>query len=209
MRRGKLNDELIELIMANVRLKDMVYGDIMANITCNEVGGRLLLEFMDEYKLDDLSELSRAIIAQTERAMRERIAAIPDGVYRNAILVEGIDEPITLACAVSISGDRVHIDFEGTTPSIRARHQRATLLHARLLQLRAQGAHDPGAAQQRGRRQPDLHLGSARLHTECLAPVIDGRAPRDRTFRGAADLRRARPAYCPTRCRPTPACCRS
>lgn len=118
MRRGKLNDELIELIMANVRLKDMVYGDIMANITCNEVGGRLLLEFMDEYKLDDLSRLSRAIIAQTERAMRERIAAIPDGVYRNAILVEGIDEPITLACTVNISGDRVHIDFEGTTRSI-------------------------------------------------------------------------------------------
>ena len=119
MRRGKLNDELIELIMANVRLKDMVYGDIMANITCNEVGGRLLLEFMDEYKLDDLSQLSRAIIAQTERAMRERIAAIPDGVYRNAIQVEGIVEPITLACAVQIAGDRVHIDFEGTTPSIR------------------------------------------------------------------------------------------
>jgi N-methylhydantoinase B len=118
MRRGKINDELIELILANVRLKDMVYGDIMANVTCNEVGGRLLLEFMDEYKLDDLSKLSRAIIAQTESAMRQRIAAIPDGVYRNAILVEGIDEPITLACAVTISGDRVHIDFEGTTPSI-------------------------------------------------------------------------------------------
>ena len=118
MRRGKINDELIELILANVRLKAMVYGDIMANVTCNEVGGRLLLEFMDEYKLDDLSELSRTIIAQTERAMRKRIAAIPDGVYRNAILVEGIDEPITLACAVSISGDQVHIDFEGTTPSI-------------------------------------------------------------------------------------------
>jgi N-methylhydantoinase B len=97
----------------------MVYGDIMANITCNEVGGRLLLEFMDEYRLDDLSKLSRTIIAQTERAMRERIAAIPDGVYRNAIQVEGIDEPITLACAVNIAGDRVHIDFEGTTPSIR------------------------------------------------------------------------------------------
>lgn len=119
MRRGKLNDELIELIMTNVRLKEMVYGDIMANITCNEVGGRLLLEFMDEYQLEDLSGLSRSIIARTEQALRERIAAIPNGVYRNAISVEGIDEPITLACAVKVAGDSVHIDFEGTSPSIR------------------------------------------------------------------------------------------
>ena len=119
MRRGKLNDELIELIMTNVRLKEMVYGDIMANITCNEVGGRLLLEFMDEYQLEDLSGLSRSIIARTEQALRERIAAIPNGVYRNAISVEGIDEPITLACAVKVAGASVHIDFEGTSPSIR------------------------------------------------------------------------------------------
>jgi N-methylhydantoinase B len=56
---------------------------------------------------------------QTERAMCERIAAIPDGIYRNSIQVEGIDEPLTLACAVRIAGKDVHIDFEGTSPSIR------------------------------------------------------------------------------------------
>ena len=174
MRRGKLNDELVELILANVRLKAMVYGDIMANITCNEVGGRLLLEFMDEYKLDDLAELSRAIIAQTERAMRERIAAIPDGVYRNAILVEGMDEPITLACAVSVVGDSVHIDLrrDGRPRSRAASTCRsATRAPSPIL---AQGGHDPGDPQQRGRRQPDLDLAPPGCILNALRPVSTG-----------------------------------
>jgi N-methylhydantoinase B len=118
MKAGRLNEELIEIIRANVRLEDMVVGDLMASITCNEVAGRLLLELMDEYGLEDLAELSGAIIAATEQAMRARLRSIPDGTYRNRIQIEGVDEPIALACAVTVEGDRVHLDFDGTGPSV-------------------------------------------------------------------------------------------
>ena len=53
----------------------------MTNITCNEVGARQLLEFMDEYALDDLAPLSAAI--------RDRIAALPDGIYEGTLDPEG------------------------------------------------------------------------------------------------------------------------
>ena len=89
VKAGKINDELMDLIRSNVRFEDMVVGDLMANITCNEVGGRLMVEFMDEYGLEDLTSLSNAIIGQTETAMHERIRAIPDGTYRNEVPVEG------------------------------------------------------------------------------------------------------------------------
>ncbi len=118
VREGKINDELIELIEANVRVSGQVIGDLKANITCNEVGGRLLLQFMDEYGIDDLVPLSDAIIGQTERAMREKIAMIPDGIYRNEMPYEGPDGPIKLACAVEVAGDRVHVDFAGTDPAV-------------------------------------------------------------------------------------------
>ncbi|HYF07995.1 MAG TPA: hydantoinase B/oxoprolinase family protein [Acetobacteraceae bacterium] len=118
MRRGAMDEELMELILANVRLPEMVRGDILANIACNEVGGRLIAEFMDEQGLDDLGPLSRAIIGRTEAAMRKRIAAIPDGTYRNRVPVEGIEAPIGLQCAVTIRGSDVTIDFEGTTPAL-------------------------------------------------------------------------------------------
>jgi len=116
---GKLNEELLELIRTNVRVEELVVGDLMANLTCNEVGGRLLIEFMDEYGIDDLAPLSRAIIGQSEKAMRERIKEIPDGVYENKIKVEAMDEAVTFACQVKIADDSIHIDFSGTSPAVR------------------------------------------------------------------------------------------
>jgi len=115
---GKLNEELLELICTNVRVNEQVVGDLKANITCNEVGGRLLVEFMDEYGIDDLIPLSKAIIRQSERAMREKIKDVPDGIYSNQISVEGWEGPITLACRVNVSGDSIHIDFTGTDSAI-------------------------------------------------------------------------------------------
>lgn len=116
---GRLDDFLMEIILLNVRYKDMVRGDILANITCNEVGGRLILDFMADYGLETLDDISRALIGQSEAAIRERIRALPDGIYRNSIEVEGIEEPITLSCAIEVKGDAVHADFSGTGPAVR------------------------------------------------------------------------------------------
>jgi N-methylhydantoinase B len=117
---GKLNEDLLELIRFNVRVQDQVVGDLMANITCNEVGGRLLLEFMEEYGIDDLKPLSDAILGQSERAMRDKIERMPDGEYENRITVEAVEKPLTLAVKVIIRGREVLMDFSGTDPAVRA-----------------------------------------------------------------------------------------
>jgi len=119
-RGGAANEPLFEIIRQNVRVPEQVIGDLMANVTCTEVGGRLLLELMEEYGIDDLRPLSRAIIAQSERAMRREIAAIPDGSYTHSIQVEALDAPVTLACRIDISGERLMIDFTGSSPQLRA-----------------------------------------------------------------------------------------
>ena len=117
---GKPNEELIEIIRKNVRVQEQVVGDLMANVAATDVGCRQLVEFMEEYGLDELDTLSDMIIGQSERAMRKSIEAIPDGVYRNRIQVEAFDESVTLACAVKVSGDRLEIDFAGTGPVLAA-----------------------------------------------------------------------------------------
>ncbi|MBT5674948.1 MAG: hydantoinase B/oxoprolinase family protein, partial [Rhodospirillaceae bacterium] len=119
LREGEVDQYLLELIAANVRVPEQVIGDVMANVACNEVGGRQVLEFMDEYDLDDLSEISAAIRGQSERMTREAIVNIKDGTYRNSIRIEGIDAPITLACRVDVEGDSVRIDMEGTDAAVR------------------------------------------------------------------------------------------
>jgi len=78
---GKLVSPILELLAANVRTPEEVLGDIHSQIIGNEVGARQLLSFLDEFGLDDIEALSDEIVDRSERAMRERIRALPDGEY--------------------------------------------------------------------------------------------------------------------------------
>jgi N-methylhydantoinase B len=117
---GRLNEELLETIRVNVRAPEQVVGDLMANLACNEVGARQLVEFMDEYGVDDLKPLSAAIRGQCERAMRDKLRAMRDGVYESRLEIEGptANEPVTLRARVDKQGDEVAIDFAGTGPQV-------------------------------------------------------------------------------------------
>jgi N-methylhydantoinase B len=117
--QGVLDPFILELIETNVRVPDQTLGDLLANVTCNEVGGRQLLDFMDEYGVEDLGPLSEAIRAQSERAMRDKIAEIKNGAYRHEIQIEGVEAPITLACTVTVEDEDIHADFTGTGGCVR------------------------------------------------------------------------------------------
>ena len=117
---GRLNELIVEIIRTNVRVPEQVMGDVMANVACNEVGGREILAFMDEYGLDDLTELSRAIRSHSEAAMRAKIRELGDGTWRNEIQVEGFDGPATYVVKIDIKGDGVAYDFTGTSGCVRA-----------------------------------------------------------------------------------------
>ncbi len=111
---GQINELVVEIIRTNVRVPEQVMGDVMANVACGEFGGREILAFMDEYGLDDLTSLSKAIRGQAEAAMRGKIRELKDGQYRNKIRVEGFSGPVDLAVRIDIKGDSVVADFEGT-----------------------------------------------------------------------------------------------
>jgi len=118
--QGRLNELIVEIIRTNVRVPEQVMGDIMANVACNEVGGRELLAFMDEYGLDDLNGLSRAIRWQSETAMRGKIHELGQGDYRNHIEVEGFGGPCDYVVKIEVQGDSVAFDFSGTSGCVRA-----------------------------------------------------------------------------------------
>jgi len=117
---GKLDERLLEIIETNVRTSAQVIGDLMANVTCNEVGARLLVEFMDEYGIEDLTPVSEAIIRQSENAMRDELRAMPQGRYQSRLKIEGRPEPIELVCVVELCDGRVHFDFTGTSGGVES-----------------------------------------------------------------------------------------
>jgi len=115
---GEPNALLLEIIKNNVRVPDQTLGDLHANIACNEVSARLLLEFMNEYGLDSLDSLGDQIIESSETALRKAIRAIPDGRFSHSIQIEGEDAPLTLAVTLDIQGDQIHGDFTGSSPEV-------------------------------------------------------------------------------------------
>ena len=116
---GECNHLLLEIVRTNIRAPDEVIGDLMANVTATSVGERMLLEFLDEYSIDDFSVLSGEIRGRSERAMRERLLEMCPGTYRNTVNIEGPEGPIELAVCLEINEGKVHADFAGTGASVR------------------------------------------------------------------------------------------
>ena len=115
-RGGEPNSDLFSVIRANVRVPDAVVGDLHAQVTANEVAGRKLVEYMEEYGLHDLVALSDAIISRSEKATRLAIEEIPDGVYPYRMETDGFDDPITIQIAVTVKGSELDVDYSGTSP---------------------------------------------------------------------------------------------
>jgi len=99
---------------------EQTLGDLMANVSCTGVGARMLLDFMDEYGIDDLTSLADAILGFSERAIRDEIRRMPEGEYVNAIDIEGHDTALRLACRLRIADGEVAADFAGSSEAIRA-----------------------------------------------------------------------------------------
>ncbi len=114
-RAGQMNDDLLGMVRANVREPVQVIGDIYALIACNEKGGTRLVEMMREFKLRDLELLGEEIITRSRRAMADVIAKLPQGSWSASMTIDGFEAPVTLAATVTIAGDRVLVDFAGTS----------------------------------------------------------------------------------------------
>jgi N-methylhydantoinase B len=67
--------------------------------------------------LSHLETLSDDIVETSRQAMLEAIRRLPRASYRNALTIDGYDQPVTLAAAMTISGDGIHVDFTGTSPA--------------------------------------------------------------------------------------------
>src|SRR5947199_1994812 len=116
-REGRMNDDLLRLVRANVREPLQVEGDIYATAACNDEGSRRLIEMMDEFEIANLDRLGGTIIEASREATLDRIRALPKGTYRNSMTMDGYDKPLVLNAALTISDDGIHVDYGGTSPA--------------------------------------------------------------------------------------------
>lgn len=115
VRGGKLNDELIEILSANVRMPDACVGDLMGMLAANRTMTTRLLELLDDAEITDFESLAEQIYARSERAMREAVAVLPSGQHRGTATVDGPGFDLTIEALVEINDGRVRVDYTGST----------------------------------------------------------------------------------------------
>jgi len=115
---GELDATLLQIIRSNVRSPDLVIGDILAQATCNEVGGGRMLAVLEEFGLEDFEAVGAEILARSEGVLRAAIAEIPDGEYTGEVVSDGFSEPVVLRCRVVVRGDGLLVDFAGSSDQV-------------------------------------------------------------------------------------------
>jgi N-methylhydantoinase B len=121
MRRGDLAHDVLDLILANVRTPEVRRGDLRAQIAANRIGQERLAELIERRGEDVVSTAFAEVLDYTERRCRDAIRELPDGAYRAEGEVEGdgvVDEDIPIRVQVTIDGDAIEIDFEGTSGQV-------------------------------------------------------------------------------------------
>src|SRR5688572_12375847 len=113
--RGRMDENVLKLIRANVREPVQVEGDIYSLIACNEVGGRRLLAMMDEFAIADIERVAEHIISRSHAAMLATVREWPEGTWSYTMTTDGYDAPITLKAALTVSKSGIDIDFTGTS----------------------------------------------------------------------------------------------
>ncbi len=115
--RGRYVDDVLGLLLANVRTPEIRLADLRAQRAANDVGAERFGELVDRHGLDFVRAAFDDVLAYSERRTRAALAALPDGVYQARTELEGdgvTDEDIEIHCAAQIDGDRIRFDFRGT-----------------------------------------------------------------------------------------------
>jgi N-methylhydantoinase B len=118
---GEVVDDVLELVLANVRTPDVRRGDLRAQIAANRRGDERLGELLERRGRDVVLAAFDEVIAYAERRTREALRELPDGTYEAHSEIEGDgvrDEDVPIHVALTIDGDAIEIDFDGTAPAV-------------------------------------------------------------------------------------------
>src|SRR5919109_2643150 len=121
--RGGPNRTLHAILQKNVRIPDILMGDLHGQVAAGHVGKQRFIELLQEYGTDTVLAAIAELMDRAEAMTREKLSAIPDGSYTFADYLDndGIDleQRVTIQATVTIKGSDVYCDFTGSSPQGR------------------------------------------------------------------------------------------
>ncbi|MBV9454139.1 MAG: hydantoinase B/oxoprolinase family protein [Rubrobacter sp.] len=121
VRSGEYVQDVLSLLLANVRTPGLRRGDLRAQIAANNIAQERIEELMKRRGKDIVLAAFEEIISYAEKRAREAIRNLPDGEYTADDYMEGdgvTDEDIPIKATLTIQDDRITIDFAGTAEAV-------------------------------------------------------------------------------------------
>jgi N-methylhydantoinase B/oxoprolinase/acetone carboxylase alpha subunit len=119
VRGGRLDEDLLRLILANVRTPEERRGDLLAQWMAIRRGEVRLAEFVARYGIETVRRNMRALQDYSERMMRAALSALPDGVYsfQDSLDDDGVTHrEVKIAARIILDRGSAEVDFTGSDP---------------------------------------------------------------------------------------------
>ncbi len=123
--QGRRNDAVWQLLRDNIRVPDLVVGDMEAQVAASRIGAERFEELIGRYGVDTINGAAEDLFDHSERLMREAISKLPDGEYTATSYIDGyLDHPdpayrnLPITATVKVEGDELTVDLTGTAPQV-------------------------------------------------------------------------------------------
>ncbi len=119
--QGKLNQDVLDIFLANSRIPDENWGDVKAQVAALNIGEKRTHELIDRYGLDTIRKGMSSVLDYSEAQAREIISTIPDGTYRFNDYMEGKVaglDVVRIDLSLTVQGSDIYLDFGKTDPQV-------------------------------------------------------------------------------------------
>jgi len=119
--KGKINEELVEIIKSNVRFPDLSLGDMWAQVAALKTGERRVRELCEQHATNTIKSAISYHLKNGETISRKELSKLPKGTYKSEGFVEsdGIGNgPFPIQVEVNITEDEFICDFRGSSVQV-------------------------------------------------------------------------------------------
>src|SRR5436190_7158270 len=120
--RGEVNDEVMRVIRANIRVESGTLKDVQAMVAVCRAGEAYFKEVLGKYGRETVLDATRVFLEQSERRARAALGAIPAGVYKAVGHFDNdgitLETPVRVEMAITVGDGAMTVDFTGTDAQV-------------------------------------------------------------------------------------------
>jgi N-methylhydantoinase B len=116
---GQLDDEILSIILSNIRIADQRIGDIKAQASALTVGEKRFTALIERYGAEAINQAIVELKSRAAQQMRARIQQIPDGEYHGEAIVDSdgvVDEPLYIDMQIRKQEGELYFDMSKSSP---------------------------------------------------------------------------------------------